>query len=186
MNIEKHKCFKYKDKNDLQQKAIERSKEYILAHGGCTFTQRYNHNGHFSAKYEVTESLIEHLDQTEIWFTNGRRSCYYPDRRKIKIGQGKKYWYTYKRHGVGKYSAGLKLPMLLHRTLTLIHEYTHAVQHLEQRKFSEIETTLNEHHYVKLVSPSTLNRFLDVPKTHSIRVSKNGETSYWVGRKRIK
>ena len=146
MNINEHKNFKYKNKDELKEKATIRAMEYL------------------ATRYEMTEGLRQHLEETEIWFTNERRSFYYPTKRKIKLalGRGDK-WYTYDRKTVGITSKGIVVPKLLRITITLIHELTHAVQHFEDRKYSEVETTENEIEYVGLVSPSTLNRMNEVP-----------------------
>lgn len=145
MDINTHKDFKYKNKDDLKKKAISRAREYL------------------ATRYEMTDDLRKHLDDTEVWFTNGRRSWYCVTDRKIKLGLGKDKWYTYDRKTVGITSKGIVVPKLLRITITMIHELTHAVQHFEGRKYSEVETTENEIEYVGMVSPSTLGRMEEVP-----------------------
>ncbi len=136
-----HKDFKFKDKEELKSKAVDRAVEFI------------------TQEYDATEDLIKHLNDTDIWFTNRIGAWYCPTRRKIKIGLNKREWITYDRKTVGTTSKGIILPKLLHMTVILIHEFTHAVQHFEKRNFSEVETTRNEVKYMELVSPSSL-RFM--------------------------
>ena len=145
MNIDIHKDFKYKNKDDLKKKAISRAREYL------------------ATRYEMTDDLRKHLDDTEVWFTNGHGGWYRSERRQVKVGIGRDKWYTYKRKTVGKMSRGISVPQLLCVTIILLHELTHAVQHFEGRKYSEVETTENEIEYVGMVSPSTLGRMEEVP-----------------------
>ena len=63
-------------------------------------------------------------------------------------------WWTYKRKTIGAMARGIKVSWNLHRTLILVHELTHYVQMVEKRKYSEIETTLNEIRYVEKYHPS--------------------------------
>ena len=145
MDINEHKNFKYKNKDELKEKATIRAMEYL------------------ATRYEMTEGLRQHLEETEIWFTNGQGGWYCKHKRKVKVGIKRDKWYTYKRKTVGKMSLGITVPQLLCVTIILLHELTHAVQHFEGRKYSEVETTENEIEYVGLVSPSTLNRMNEVP-----------------------
>tara|TARA_R110000824_G_scaffold211172_1_gene397172 strand:- start:87 stop:512 length:426 start_codon:yes stop_codon:yes gene_type:complete len=131
--------FKYKNKNDLKQKATDRATDFLRT------------------KYDFCDELEKFIAETKLWFTNARRAFYYSHKRTAKIALGgNNKWYTYDRKTVGKTSNGIVVPELLLVTLTIIHELTHAIQHFEKRKFSEVETTQNEIEYVKIVSPSTL------------------------------
>ena len=131
--------FKFKNKNDLKQKATERA------------------IGFLRNKYDFCDELEKFIADTELWFTNSRRAFYYPNKRSAKIGLGGgNKWHTYDRKTVGKTSNGIVVPELLLVTITIVHELTHAIQHFQNRKYSEVETTQNEIEYVKIVSPSTL------------------------------
>jgi len=138
MDTKLHKDLKFKDKEELKRKAVDRAIEFV------------------AQKYEATDELMKHLQDTELWFTNRRRAWYCPTRRKIKVGLSKRRWITYNRKTIGMTSNGTTLPKLLHITLILILEFTHAVQDFQGRKYSEVETVRNEIEYVKLISPSTL------------------------------
>jgi hypothetical protein len=145
MNINEHKNFKYKNKDELKEKATIRAMEYL------------------ATRYEMTEGLRQHLEETELWFTSGRNDWYSPERRKVKIGLGSTKWHTYDRKTIGVTADEIVIPKLLLITVHIIHEFTHAIQHFQKRKYSEVETTKNEMDYIQSVSPCTLNRMEEVP-----------------------
>jgi hypothetical protein len=75
-------------------------------------------------------------------------------------------WSTYDRVRVGLTTpaGGIPVPRLLGVTLSLIHEWTHALQagacgH-EKRNASEVETTQNEIGYVKQHAPYLADRLI--------------------------
>ena len=130
--------FTYKGNNDLKQKATERAIDFLRT------------------KYNFCDELEKFIADTELWFTSGRNDWYSPERRKVKIGLGSTKWHTYDRKTIGVTADEIVIPKLLLITVHIIHEFTHAIQHFQKRKYSEVETTKNEMDYIQSVSPSTL------------------------------
>lgn len=96
-------------------------------------------------KYNVSEHyvMIVRLSST------CRFSYYAPDTNNIRIKLNSVKWYTYKRKTIGLYADDIYVGLGTNLILNMIHEYTHFIQGMQKRKFSEVETTLNEIEYVK-------------------------------------
>lgn len=117
---------------------------------------------------EVYDIDLNKESFTIIFDRDRDRSKYYPQKQSgvigvfamhskvVYIGEKRQRWYTYvrKRIGAATPDKGIKTSRRIIRRLTLVHEMTHLVQHLQGRSFSEIETTLNEIRYVERFHPS--------------------------------
>lgn len=72
----------------------------------------------------------------------------------IRIDQNRLLWHTYIRKTVGVYAFNIKhVDLIASITVQLIHEMTHHIQHCEDRKFSEVETTKNEIEWMRVHRP---------------------------------
>lgn len=101
---------------------------------------------------EVTHSWYKEVHKSvggSIFFTTGHQ---------IIINERQTLWYTYERKSIGAMANGIKIPHRLHRILRLVHELTHLVQRVENRKASEAETTINEIRYVEKYHPSVAKK----------------------------
>lgn len=156
LDLAHHQDFQYENLSDMKRIAFKRAMEYI------------------QKVYEVNEELQQHFDSYDFIWCNANRSSHWCTRNritkktvpvKIKISLKDSPWYTYNRKSIGKVSNGIRLPKLLSTTLAIIHEYTHAIQlfryienNCKGQRAGEVETTLNELHYVETVSPTTMNQ----------------------------
>ena len=157
LNLESHTDFRYKNESELKKVSFERAMEYLRE------------------VYDFTDELQEHFDKYELKYSKTCRFSKHVSKRKsaepvkIRICLNESKWYTYNRKSIGKVANGITLPRLLKTTLATIHEYTHAIQLFRYiqngctgQRAGEVETTLNELHYVETVSPTTMNRLDEI------------------------
>ena len=74
----------------------------------------------------------------------GRFPKYIHSRRRVRIAVDRLQWATYMKKRVGVYAAGIPCTMVESWTLQFVHEFTHAIQGDQKRRYSEVETTKNE------------------------------------------
>jgi NAD(P)H-flavin reductase len=110
-----------------------------------------------SKKYQIPKKKFEIpiLLQTKKKVTSYVREEH-PKNNYITFVAGEKKWYTYKLKTVGIYADGVNISPTLSYALQLVHEFTHHVQFLQKRKFSEIETTFNEIEFILKKEPKLL------------------------------
>lgn len=101
---------------------------------------------------------IENFNDVSLKFSSTARGAYYMKSKKlIRISTIRRNIFLYDRKTIGEYKRFYKDMMWLDCYATqLIHELTHYVQHRENRKFSEIETTMNELEYLKQKGIATI------------------------------
>ena len=80
----------------------------------------------------------------------------------IRINGRRRKWYSYNRKTVGAMANGIPISQKTAYTLSLIHELTHHVQYLQERQFSEVETTRNEIEFVSINHPDIFNKLTKV------------------------
>lgn len=82
-----------------------------------------------------------------------RFAKYSPSVGKIRLELKRDTIHLYERKTLGKYQTTIKsVGFLVSYTSQLIHELTHFIQDLENRCFSEVETTQNELEYLKSIN----------------------------------
>jgi hypothetical protein len=155
LDLGHHKDFRYKNLADMKRIAFERAMEYLRD------------------VYDFSDELQKHFDKYELKYSNTCRFSRHRSRRtangsipvSIRICMAEKPWTTYNKKSIGVVADGISLPKLLRITLATIHEYTHAIQLFRYiqngctgQRAGEVETTLNELHYVETVSPSTMKK----------------------------
>jgi hypothetical protein len=147
LQLDHHKDFTYKNLVAMTAVATERAMEYL--HG----------------TYDIDDEMQAYLDSYMITFTRRNGSRHSGHNLRIKISINDRPWHTYDRKTIGKVANGIKIPRLLRTTMSVIHEYTHAIQrwrwlqnNKQGQRAGELETTKNEIHYVSLVSPSTIDK----------------------------
>ena len=120
--------------------------------------------------YQIDAELEAHLQSYELKFNNSRHSVCFQSGKLIRVtikdGRG---WYTYKKKTIGVYANGIRVPRILNVITGIIHEYTHAIQYFrfvkngkKGQRAGELETTLNEHHYMETVSPNTMKQLATI------------------------
>ena len=121
--------------------------------------EKYGDDGRFVC--DNTSYIIHPAFRGSYFYSSGviKLSCIFADRkydgvsRKTKISPievgGLVSMRYYERKTVGmKAPAGFRVPTDVYYTSVLIHELTHAVQKLQRRSMSEVETTQNEFEYL--------------------------------------
>jgi len=181
MNNNDHKNMNFKKKDDLQRIALERAVEFILtrypSYEGFANESPSQETNDYSL-YLENHSKPRLPQYRRCWFTvacrvlpkYGRKkisthvSHYNPRLQKVtvikdqfKTKEGTK-WYTYNRKTCGLVARGIEISEFLSMVIMMIHEITHAIQHHEGRKYGEVETTLNEIAYMRIVSPETVEQ----------------------------
>lgn len=86
-----------------------------------------------------------------------RRSLYYHNGH-IRLNGKSRTWVTYKKKTIGVYSDHIILGLPLSYIVNLIHELTHLIQNIQMRKYSEVETTLNEIEYIRQFHPYLISK----------------------------
>jgi hypothetical protein len=90
-------------------------------------------------KYRTTARIPEYyLSRT------GRFPKYQHRLRRVRIVEKRVRWATYIKKRVGVYADWIPCTQFESWVLQFVHEFTHAVQGDEHRKYSEVETTQNE------------------------------------------
>lgn len=93
---------------------------------------------------------VDELDKVNIKFTNSLNSKYYKNEFVIKLSiNNYSFIYLYDRKKIGNYNKYIRTTSYHSYASMLIHELTHYIQHIQNRKFSEIETTRNEIEYLE-------------------------------------
>ena len=89
------------------------------------------------------------------------RSLYYNKNGNVAIAvRHKLHLYNKQTVGLTTPKEGLAVGYVIGTTCEIIHELTHYVQGVEGRKFSEVETTLNEIDYLKEADPYWYSRLV--------------------------
>lgn len=93
------------------------------------------------------------FDQANIVFTyntTGGRFTFDKTDHTVRVGiTSKLHLYKKKMINLTTPYVGLNVGYDIATTSLIIHELTHFVQHIEQRKYSELETTINEIEFLK-------------------------------------
>ena len=99
------------------------------------------------------------------------RSLYYCQNGNVAIKvRHKLHLYNKQTVGLTTPKEGLAVGYIIGTTCAIIHELTHYVQGIEGRKFSEVETTMNEIDYLKETDPYWYDRLI---KTSEVSKNKN-------------
>ncbi len=92
------------------------------------------------AKYEIRGALMPPYYLSRV----GRFPKYVQSRRRVRIATSRIRWATYIKKRVGAYANWIPCTIYESWTLQFVHEYTHAIQGDQKRRYSEVETTRNE------------------------------------------
>ena len=89
------------------------------------------------------------------------RSLYYKKYGNVSIAvRHKLHLYNKQSIGLTTPKEGLNVGYVIGTTCAIIHELTHYVQGKEGRKYSEVETTINEIDYLKEADPNWYSRLI--------------------------
>lgn len=85
------------------------------------------------------------------------------DKCSAEIAMTPKIWF-YKRATIdkqfGQVRQGVNIGYTLNMAAAIVHEFTHYIQYLENRKYSEVETTANELEFFKVCFPEWYKRIV--------------------------
>jgi len=101
------------------------------------------------SKYNVSSNIFDNI------ILKGSTTCRFPkyniNNKIIRIDLNrKKCIILYNKKSIGSYSTYIPVyNMVIAYTSQLIHELTHAIQHFQNRIYSEVETTKNEIDYLE-------------------------------------
>jgi hypothetical protein len=94
------------------------------------------------------------------------RTCrfakYTLSKRTVRIDIRCRVWNTYSLKSIGQHAPCISCTLKESVVLQAIHEFTHAVQHSQHRKLSEVEATRNEIEYAKEYYPHLFKRLEEV------------------------
>ena len=92
----------------------------------------------------------------------GRFPKYVHIKRRVRIAVKRLTWATYVKKRVGWYANWIPCELYESWALQFVHEFTHAIQGDQRRKYSEVETTRNEIDFAKEFFPHLFGRLTPI------------------------
>ena len=105
------------------------------------------------AKYEVRAAMpLYYVSRA------GRFPKYVHSKWRVRIAAKRGQWATYIKKTVGVYANWIPCTIYESWTLQFVHEFTHAIQGDQRRRYSEVETTRNEIEFAREHFPALFGK----------------------------
>lgn len=88
----------------------------------------------------------------------GRFPKYVHSKRRVRIAEKRRKWATYIKKRVGVYANWIPCTEYESWVLQFVHEFTHAIQGDQRRRYSEVETTRNEIEFAREHFPALFSK----------------------------